>query len=163
MKYYLTALAALLVLPAHAATTISTTLTMTSPTAIISMTGVSATAYLANIVGTTISTTNISASAITGPVNVALAKVYFNGLAGCAIVGTAYNVASCSRSATGTYGISFTTVLGTANYVVNCMTQSPALFASLASTPSATTAGFNIATANASTTQDSARVMCTVF
>lgn len=43
---------------AQAATTISTTLTMTSPSAIISMTGVSATAYLSNI-----SATNISATA----------------------------------------------------------------------------------------------------
>lgn len=168
MKYTLATILALVAAPAFAATTISTTLTMTSPTAIISMTEPSSTAYLANIVGSTISTTNISttnisASAITGPANVALAKVTFNGSGACSIVGTPYNVASCSRATTGSYGISFTAPLLNNTYTINCMTQTPALFSSVSATPSPTTAGFNISTANASSTQDSARVSCVVF
>ncbi len=152
----------------NAATTISTTLTMTSPTAIISMTSPSSTAYLANIVGTTISTTNISAtnvstSTIVGPANVALAKVYFNGTGSCSIVGTPFNVASCSRATTGTYGVSFTTPLANANYIVNCIPQGPALFATLNAAISPTTTGFNINTANTGSATDSGRIMCTVF
>lgn len=48
---------------AQAATTISTTLTMTSPSAVISMTGVSATAFLNNISSTSMNLAGVSITA----------------------------------------------------------------------------------------------------
>lgn len=170
MKTYtiVTALATLLAIPVHAATTISTTLTMTSPSAIISMTGISSTAYLRNISSTNVSTTlltlaNVDISASLIPI----ASAYISTTASTCTVLSASNISSCTRFTTGSVGVSFTTPRPNATYKANCNIDGgfPASWASN-TTLSNNTGGFYVGFLNgsgATAYQDSHRAMCVVL
>lgn len=173
--FRLTALFVLLSIPAWAGSSLSSvnvseTLTMTSPSAIISMTGVSSTANIRFISSTLVSSTNISATNITNA-GVAKAWINFNGVGGCSIRGVPLNVSSCTRIATGQYGISFTTPLSSAFYSINCTSRTTAAGANASfvnfptASPSPTTGGVIIQSVNGNSGSliDSSEINCTVM
>lgn len=105
MKYFLTFALLVLAYGANAATTISTTLTMTSPSAIISMTGVNSTAYLRTVSSTNVSTTNLTLGTIP-VVSATLVRAWatFSGTVNGSFTPSAtYNLSTFSRIGTGTY------------------------------------------------------------
>lgn len=152
--------------------TVSQTLTMTSPSAIISATGVSATEYITNIVARNvstafISTTTISATLIssTSP-NIAAASVNFAGISSVSIRKT-FNISSVTRVVQGAYGISFTVPMSDANYSVagNCerTATNESWFEVTDQTTSPTTTGFTVRCQATAGATDSDRVNVVVF
>lgn len=121
-KFLTTSILAILALPAYAgsmqsAVTISETLTLTSPSAIISATGVSATAYITNISTTNLAAANISSTAISvgantitsGLVPIATALISTTS-AGCTVLSSNGVITGCTRIAGGQFGVSGTFV-----------------------------------------------------
>lgn len=145
---------------AQAATTISTTLTMTSPSAVISMTGVSATAYLSNVSATNISATSIYLA--NHPINPqAWAKI--GGFGTCSVQTGSVNIASCTHVGTGRYGISFTTPINLP--IASCTataTAANSMYAYYDSSISPTSAGIVIDTATTSSANDNAAIYCNI-
>lgn len=172
----LLALFLLISAPSFAATTISTTLTLTSPTALISMTGAGAVASL-----TTVYAKNISASSIAGGnigtatsnisgTGAALAKAWaqVDGFAPVSIR-QGYNVSTFTRVSAGKYGISFTNPLSNGNYAIQCTSCDQAASAEQCKadvvTASPTTTGFRIIQENPSSgaVQDSGCLNLLIF
>lgn len=93
---------------AQAATSISTTLTMTSPSAIISMTGVSSTAYFKNVSETNVSQTALTlGSRLIDPKAIPCASFTYDGNAQSTLASTSL-ITSINRRATGIYDVSGT-------------------------------------------------------
>lgn len=159
----------LLSLPAYAGTssldvvTISRTLTLTSPSAVISMTGVSSTANLRTVVASTVSSTSYIGRAIPK----AWAKMDGNS---CSVT-AGFNVSSCTRVSAGVYGVSFTTPMADANYIVNCMARGSAIanvatgFSQASGNASPTASGFNFAVyaTSSGSPLDSGDIQCIVI
>lgn len=171
-KYILTALMLGIAGVSQAATSISTTLTLTSPSAVISMTGVSATAYLTNVYSNTVSASLVSASTVSATIvsstspNIAFATANFNGFGGCAIR-KGYNISGCTRVSQGVYGISFTTPAVSADYSVggNCMRNNTneTWFELTDQTSSPTVTGFTVRCQASAGANDTARGNIIVF
>ncbi len=152
------------------AVTISKTLTLTRPTAYISMTGVSATAYLTKVSSTNVSTTNLSI----GSTNIStsllpIATGYISTTASTCTVLKSSGISGCTRLSAGVYGVSLTTPTSDALYKVNCTLDSyqAASWVATASPARANnTTGFYMGVLNGSGVvayQDSNRFMCVVY
>lgn len=127
-KYILTLCLALSPLVSWAGTSnldvvnVSRTLTLTSPSAVISMTGASATAYLRNISATTVSATTVSATNISATNissrGVAKAWGYINAGVSPSVILASFNVSSTTRLSAGKEVITFSQPMTSANYAV---------------------------------------------
>lgn len=174
-KYILTLAFVALSAAAWAGTTISTTLTLTSPSAYISMTGVSATAYVTSlsatrvvsalqVSATNVSATNVSATTITNR-GVAKAWATFGGLSACSI-SSSLNISSCTKlGGTGNYSVSFTTPMNTSTYVIQCTTWLNVWASFLNTGPAPDVNGFAVNTRGtaAASNVDPGYIHCIVF
>ncbi len=152
---------------------ISQTMTLTSPSAVISMTGVSASAYLTNAYISNVSETNVSQTALTlggrliDPKAIPCASFTYDGNAQVTIASTSL-IASINRRATGIYDVSGTfpsrpwpvcTPFNTVSNAICPMQGNPA-----ATAPSSTTAGFLYGTDACSTgSAQNATATCQVY
>jgi len=107
--------------------TVSRTLTLTSPSAYISMTGVSATAYIRNVSATNVSASSKISVGSTDLTSASISKAWVLGgsLTGTWAVSASYNVSSISRITAGEYNVSFTTPFSSANYVTAATCDTP--------------------------------------
>lgn len=175
-NYLLTTALAVIAVPAFAATTISTTLSMTSPSALISGTGPSATIIMTNGLFTNLSATtliaaNISSSSVSGTAlvsnRIAKAHVVLNG-AGCTVISG--DATSCQKLGTGSVAVSLSTVLPTAIYTPQCGVRgngNTAWWATYPGSISNTTTGFFVdtlaITGSTLTFSDANNIDCTIY